>query len=193
MSRSTTNGKAECIQCGKSKSAVRCEGCLQTFCYNHLADHRQELSKQLDEIETDRDLFRQTLNLHTTSQQKHTLIQQIDHWKEESIQKIEQTADECKKSVVQYIIEQIQQVEINLSKLTEDLRYVRQQNDYNEADLLQLSTRLEQLTKELKQTENIVIERNSASPVNNITIVVSTPGKFGRCSNKSLFVENLLS
>src|SRR5690348_2978021 len=61
----TATGKARCVICEKEKSTLRCEGCLQTFCYNHVADHRQQLSKQFDEIEVTRDLFRQTLTEQT--------------------------------------------------------------------------------------------------------------------------------
>lgn len=54
-------GKGHCITCGKGKGAVGCEGCLQVFCLNHLIEHRQKLSTQLDEIEVNRDIFRQAL------------------------------------------------------------------------------------------------------------------------------------
>lgn len=185
MSTPRTTGKAQCVRCGKERSAVRCEGCSQTFCYDHLADHRQELSHQLDEIETGRDLFRQALNLHTTGQQKDTLIQQIDHWKVESIEKIEQAAEECKELVLKHITERTGQVEIKLSKLTEDLKYIRRENDYNDVDLMQLSARLEQLTKQLDQPENIIVEQNSASLVKGITIKVSSSSKFSCCSKAS--------
>ena len=179
MLPATTIGKAECVQCGKERSAVRCEGCLKTFCYKHLADHRQELSQQLDDIETNRNLFRQTLNLNITSssQQKHQLIQQIDDWKKESIRKIVRTADKCKTLVLKHITQPVEQVEIGLSTLTEDLRYIRRENDCNEADLMQLNARLEQLTKDLDQIGNIVIEGDSIPLVNNIAVAVSSSSK----------------
>ena len=47
----TSTIKNRCIICDKEKASFRCEGCLQTFCNKHCNDHRQELSKQLDEIE----------------------------------------------------------------------------------------------------------------------------------------------
>lgn len=190
MSTLQTTGKAPCVRCGKEKSAVRCEGCSQTFCYDHLADHRQELSHQLDEIETDRDSFRQILNLHITDQQKERLIRQIDHWKQESIQKIEKTAEECKQLVFQHITEQTAQVEIKLNKLTEDLRYIRRENDYNDADLMQLSARLKQLTKELNQSENIIIEQGSTTIVKGITVKVLSSSKLSfRSNNYLIFSE----
>ena len=60
---------------------------LQIFCFNHLTDHRQELSQQLDEIEINRDIFRQTLNEQINNPKKHSLIKQIDQWEEDSIEK----------------------------------------------------------------------------------------------------------
>jgi len=56
-----TTGKRQYIICEKEKSAIRREGCLQLFCYDHLPNHRQQLSQQFDEIEFNRDLFRQKL------------------------------------------------------------------------------------------------------------------------------------
>lgn len=174
MSTLATTGKAQCVQCGKERSAVRCEGCFQTFCYNHFTNHRQELSKQLDDIELTRDLLRDTLNLQATDQKKHPLIKQIDDWKVDSIEKIEKTAEECKSSLFHHINENINQVEANLSKLTDTLKHIRQEDDYNEADLSQLSGKLKQLAILLESPGLISIERNSASLVNKITIVASS-------------------
>ena len=178
MSTSTVTGKAVCIQCGKERSAVRCEGCLKTFCYNHFADHRQELSKKLDDIEITRDMFRDALNLQTDDLDKHSLMKQIDDWKAESIEKIEQIAEECKKSLVQYIADRVKEVETDFNKLTEKLRQIRHEDDYNEADLTQLSGKLKQLTMALQSSVSISIKRNSASPVDKISIVNSSSCRF---------------
>ncbi len=92
----TATGKAQCLICGKEKSAVRCEGCSQAFCFNHLNDHRQQLNQQMDEIEINRDLFRQTLNEQINDPEKHFLIKQIDKWEFDSIKIIQNTAKQCK-------------------------------------------------------------------------------------------------
>ena len=87
----TTNGKTRCVICDKEKATLRCGGCLQEFCYKHLGDHRQNLNKQLDEIEVNRDLLRQTINEQTANPKINSLIEQIDKWEEDSIRKIQQT------------------------------------------------------------------------------------------------------
>jgi hypothetical protein len=71
--------KTQCVTCGKEKATSRCVGCLQDFCFNHLAEHRQQLNKQVDDIQVQRDSFLQTINEQTTNNsQKHLFIQQID-------------------------------------------------------------------------------------------------------------------
>ena len=124
----TATGKARCVTCNKEKSAVRCEGCLQIFCFDHLTNHRLKLSEELDEIEINRDLFRQTLNEQINDPQKHSLIKQIDQWEEDSIKKIQQTAKECKQILVPHMTEHFNQIEVNLTKLTNQLRQTRQEN-----------------------------------------------------------------
>jgi hypothetical protein len=89
----TASKKATCSTCDKEKGGVRCEGCSKIFCLNHFDGHRQELSTQLDEIEVTRDLFRQTLTEKMADPQKHALIEQIDEWENDSINKIRQAAD----------------------------------------------------------------------------------------------------
>ena len=68
--------KNRCAICNKENASLKCEGCLRTFCYNHLTDHRQELNKQFDEIEITRDLLRQAITEKTAQPQKHSLFQQ---------------------------------------------------------------------------------------------------------------------
>jgi hypothetical protein len=80
----TAIGRARCSRCGREKATSKCEGCSEDFCFNHLAEHRQ----QLDEIEVNRDQFGQILTQQTTESRKHPLIEQIDQWELSAIKKI---------------------------------------------------------------------------------------------------------
>jgi hypothetical protein len=174
MAMGISTGKGRCIKCDKEKSAVRCEGCSQLFCFDHLPDHRQELSIQLDEIEVNRDLLRQTLIEQTTNPKKHSLMKQIDQWEEDSIKIIRQTANDCRQLVLQHTTDHINQFEGNLVKLTDRLRQTRQENDFNEIDLRELKQKLIELTEELNKPSNVSIEHDSASLINKISVVVSS-------------------
>jgi chromosome segregation ATPase len=173
----TETGKRQCIICGKEKCAVKCEGCSKTFCFNHITDHRQELSGQLNEIEMNRDIFRQTLNELTNNPEKHSLTKQIDQWEEDSIKQIQQTAKECRKTLVQYTSEHIHRIEMKLAELTSQLRETRQENDFNEIDLSQFQARLTQLSEEFDKPTNVSIQQDSTSFINTISVVTS-PRKF---------------
>jgi chromosome segregation ATPase len=170
----TATGKGRCIICGKEKRAVRCEGCSQLFCFDHLPDHRQELSIQLDQIEVNRDLLRQTITEQTTNPKKHSLMKQIDQWEDDSIRKIQEIAKECRQLILQHTTKHIDQIEVNLAKLTDGLRQTRQENDFNEIDLQELKQKLTQLAEELDKPSNVSIEHDSASLVNKISVVVSS-------------------
>jgi hypothetical protein len=170
----TATGKSRCITCGKEKSAVRCEGCLKTFCFSHLNEHRQELSVQLDDIEVKRDLFRQTLTEQTKNPNKHSLIKQIDQWEQDSMRKIQQTAKECRELILQHTTGHIHQIEVDFTKLTDQLRETRQENDFNEIDLRQLRQKLTELAEKLDKPSNISIQQDSASLINKISVVASS-------------------
>lgn len=109
MSTSSVTGKLFCFECGRERNAVRCKGCLQVFCDTHFAKHRQVLSQKLDEIESAGDMLRYACCLQINDLGKHPLIKQIEDWKAESIEKIEQLAEESKKSLVQHITSRTQQ------------------------------------------------------------------------------------
>ncbi|CAF0750814.1 unnamed protein product [Adineta steineri] len=169
----TVTGRARCVTCNQERSAVRCEGCSQIFCYDHLTDHRQELSVQFDEIERNRDLFRDTLNKQINDSQNHFLIRQIDKWEADSIQIIQQTATEYKQMLFQHTNKYFNQIEINLTKLTDQLKRLRKENDLNEIDLNYLKEKIIELEKELDQPPNVSIQQNSASLINRISVAVS--------------------
>jgi hypothetical protein len=157
----TVAGRNCCVTCGKYRATLRCGGCLQEFCFNHLASHRQELSKQLDGIEISRDLFRQTLIEQTTDLQKHALIQQINDWERNSIKIIQQTAVETREILLKHMTEEMEKIEIKLNILTKQLQKSREEDDFYETDLNQWNEELTRLTKELSKPLNINTQKIS--------------------------------
>ena len=57
-----------------------CDGCSQRFCGKHLDEHRKNLEKEFDQIETNHDELRQMFN-----DQKHSLMNEIDQCREQLI------------------------------------------------------------------------------------------------------------
>jgi hypothetical protein len=166
----TTTEKAFCVICQKGNGAFKCTGCSQHFCYSHVRDHRQELTKQLDEIEVNRDIFRQTLTDQTTDSKQHPLIKQIDRWEVESIHKIRQTAEEAKQLVLKHIVDHTAQIESRLKKLTDQLRQGREEDDFFETNLKRWKEELKRLTEEFDKPSNIKLQEDSTAFLNRIHV-----------------------
>jgi hypothetical protein len=170
----TRSTKAHCVKCGKERSTSKCAGCSQDFCYNHFIHHHQELSEQLDQIEMNHDLFRQKLNEQTINPKQHSLIKQIDLWEKDSIKIIEQTAKQCRDLLLEHTTKSINRIEVNLTKLTNEMREIRKENDFNEVDLNELKYKLTQLAKELDEPAYVSVEQESTSLIKKISIVASS-------------------
>jgi len=169
----TATAKTRCCICTKETSTFRCDGCLRNFCRDDLTKHLQTLSKQLDEIENDHDELRQTIIEQKEDSKKHPLIQQVDHWEEDSINKIKQTADECRQTLIKYTNKYIIEIENKLNNLAKQLKQTRQENQFNEIDLNQLKEELTKLDEELKKPPNVSVEQENTSFINKISIILS--------------------
>jgi hypothetical protein len=165
----------------------KCGGCLEEFCYKHLGDHQQELNKQFDEIEVNRDLFRQSLTEHLEQLNHQILIQQIDQWEQNSIEIIQQTAEEARQVFNEHMNEYFHEMEIKLNKLTDQLRQTRQENDFNEIHLQQFQQELNRLTKELTESSNISIQEDSTTFISRLSINVSGKDITQKSLNKLSF------
>jgi predicted nuclease with TOPRIM domain len=170
-----TTAKICCTICRKEKITYKCEGCLKNFCFDDLTSHRQLLIKQLDNVEYQRNIFRQILFEQSNHLEKHSLIQQIDRWEKDSIIKIQQTANEAKQLLLKHTSEHINQIEMKLSKLTEELKQIREENDVNEIHLYRFKQKLKELEEQLHKPSNISIQQeDSFGFVNKIIVLISS-------------------
>jgi len=116
-----------CITCGKEKVTYDCKGCQQSFCFNHLAEHQNELSQQLDGFEYRRDEFYEQLS---------------------------QRIKNCtKKPIMKYLAN----IEVSLKTLSEQMKELRHENNFNEINIDYLKNELENLEKQLSQPENSIL------------------------------------
>ena len=110
----SASGRNRCVTCGKERATSKCAGCAQDFCFNHLVEHRQGLSKQLDELEVDRDTIQQTIIQQTNKLKTHPLIKKIDQWEEDSIKKIQKIANEARQLTLKHAAKSIHRIEAEL-------------------------------------------------------------------------------
>ncbi|CAF2197795.1 unnamed protein product [Rotaria magnacalcarata] len=169
-----TADRTVCDKCSKAKGISRCEGCSRIFCYNDFIEHRHDLNKQLDDIVINHDIFRQDLTEHKVEPKTRALHQQINDWECDAIEKIRRTAEEVRQILVKHSNDNTIGIETKLSKLTDQLRHGRQENDFVETDLFQWKAQLIQLTEEINNPSNITIRQDSITLVNKISVEIST-------------------
>ena len=101
-------------------------------------------------------------------------MQQVDKWEVDSINKIRQTAQECRQLLVQHTNDHILDIENKLTKLTKELKQIRKDDEFNEIDLNQMQEKLRRLRDELSQPRNIKVHEETTSFVSKISVVATT-------------------
>ena len=146
-----------CGKCNKGAGVFTCDGCRQSFCRKHTDEHRQDLSVQMDNIAQEHDLIQRDFNKEVES---NPLLTSIDVWEQESIKKIQQTAQQARNDLRQLIEESKKGLKKSMVKLTGELQSSGDYEDYTEFDLKRWTDRLKQLRSELEKPSTLSIIDN---------------------------------
>lgn len=165
----TTADRTICIICNTKKLTYPCHGCSKRFCFEDLAQHRSNLEEQLNQIQHDHNKLREDLNDRRTDPKTHTIIEQIDRWEKNSIDKIKQTSEQCRKRWINYSRPFLLKIEKKLNDLAQRTGNMqKQKNEFNEVDLKQLKEKLQELEGELRQPPNVAIIAQSTTLIDDI-------------------------
>ena len=142
-----------------------CRGCSENFCLRHTGVHREELQKTMDEILQHYEQFRRNLQGQNLEQNQEVLLEQINRWEEQSLEKIRQLAKETRQQLLRIVREQNDNLNEQLVRLKEQIDLTRQDGGFYENDLKIWSNRLQQLQRDFIEQQTIRIdERRGASP-----------------------------
>lgn len=169
----TSNIKLPCNICKRRNVTYKCDGCEQSFCPEHLVEHQKLLTDQLNEIEDERNIFKQEISQYQQNTLEHSLYRQINEWEQTSIALIKRTAQNAKQTLDTYIKRHIEGTNIKLSILTNEIKQFRDENDFNEIHLNDLMIKLVELREQFNQSDDIEIEEKSIL-VKKIKIVIPT-------------------
>ena len=154
----TATKATKCAVCNSSKFIFPCQGCSKTFCLDHLAKHRTDLSEELDRLHNDQETLELDLNENRNDLKKHAVILHIDQWEQDSIEKIKQTAEHCRQQWAIYSSGFFLEIESRLNELAKEIKKARDGNAFNEIHLNQLKQNVEKIQKEMNQPTNVYIE-----------------------------------
>ncbi|CAF0986780.1 unnamed protein product [Adineta steineri] len=175
------SNKIQCFICSEEKIIYPCKECSKRFCLIHLTEHQQNLNDILNNY----DQFKQTINEQKQNPQNHLLIEQINQWEINSIEKIRQKAQDCRKSLIESSQTFINEIEIKFNDLSKQIEQIHQEN---EIDLNYLRNQLREITEELNNPTNISIKEDSQSFINEISIISSKKPKFNKWKQNAISV-----
>ncbi|CAF1279660.1 unnamed protein product [Adineta steineri] len=185
------NNKTQCFTCNKDKITYPCKGCSKEFCLNHLTEHQQILNEELNHIINDYDEFKQTINeqkQNPQNLQNHSLIKQINQWERNSIEIIQHKARDCREIVIKSSETFITDIENKFKDLSEQIKQIHNENEFNEINLNYLRNQLIEITEELNNPSNISIQQDSQSFINEISIILSKKPKFNKWKQNAFTV-----
>ena len=181
MHAATSQSKKHCSTCEKGAGSFSCDGCGQSFCLKHVAEHRQELIRQMDLIEQEHDILHEELFNQAKKQDEHEIFHRIDRWEKESIEKIQQTADKSRRTLKQILESVADYGQKSLNKVLVKLRRARESDDFFENDLdrwMQYINRLRAEVKSMANSIDITHDRsNLAIPLIEIVHDQTVPGE----------------
>ncbi|CAF0899647.1 unnamed protein product [Adineta steineri] len=127
--------KTKCFTCNEDKITFSCEGCSKEFCFIHLTEHQQRLNEELNCIIDDYNKFKQRINEQKQNPQNHSLIEQINQWEIESIDKIQQKAKGCREIVIESLQKLLNDIEMKFNDLKKQIQQLHKETDFNEINL----------------------------------------------------------
>ncbi|CAF0936989.1 unnamed protein product [Adineta steineri] len=156
-----TNNKTHCFTCNKDKITYPCEGCLKNFCLIDLTRHRQLLNEELRHIINEYNQFKQIFNEQKPNSHDLALINQINEWEIDSIDKIKQKAKKCREIVIKSSRTFLNDTEQKFNDLNEQLKQIHNENEFNEINLNYLRNELVKMREELDNPSIISIQQDS--------------------------------
>jgi hypothetical protein len=173
---SNTNQKKQCSKCGSNGWVFPCEGCQASFCVKHAPEHRQELDFQLKHIQGDLKILQ---NIHSQHEecQDHPLLSQIDVWEQDTIAKINQTAQIARDELRKLIDESNDRKKKMFKEFHEQLQTGRQTEQYTEIELEQWKKQLIDIKNQMETPSDIeLIPDKTVPPIELIKINVTKEG-----------------
>jgi hypothetical protein len=158
--------------CGRcrngSEGEFTCNRCQQSFCWEHLTDHRQDIQKQMDTLTQNHYLLKRDWEDESYHQE---LLHKIDQWEKESIEKIQMTADLARVDLRALI----KQEKDNLKTSIEQIDKSRQLNHFSEIHIKEWTQQIKNLHTQIERSFNIEIKQDEQiSPIILIKIKQNT-------------------
>ena len=133
--------------------------------------HRQELSEQLGHTEDQFNQFTIEIGRESTDPLKHPLIERIDRWEQQSIDKIRQTAMEIRQELSGKLTNFRPNLQLQLKELTDRLIECRKENDFLDTDIQSYNEELHRLKTMLSNPLSLHLRHTRVALITGICLM----------------------
>ncbi|CAF1325715.1 unnamed protein product [Rotaria sordida] len=151
-----------CDLCSPKQVAAiaSCKGCAKHLCRRHFNEHRENLTKGLQNVTYLRDNVLQELERVIDSALKPpghnnavALLKQIDEWKTRTIERVTQAANDVRETVERLFSRKAEydQIRQNIHRITKELREQQDSESFVESDIDRWMNQLKQLQTDFNQ------------------------------------------
>jgi chromosome segregation ATPase len=162
----TTTDNVSCHICGQDVETFKCTKCDKVFCFSHLQAHREETVLRMQDVQNNLNLTRERVNHLEEKLEDHPCMQTIDHWERDSIVKIQQAAENARRTVKKRLTEHLRSMKVELEDLFTNVRQHTEKNKFDETHVNQWNSQLNQLKETIDQPSNITIIESSKPLIN---------------------------
>ena len=138
----------QCSKCYEKEDIFNCQGCAQILCFKHLTDHREMIKIQYNEMADHLNCLQETIH----EEKPCSFIDQITQWKNDSIERIEQIADNYQRKVINYRTKSVRNIEKELNHLMKELEETSRQNKFNEIHLNKLKRKINKTRRRVSES-----------------------------------------
>ncbi|CAF4009315.1 unnamed protein product, partial [Adineta steineri] len=143
------------------------------FCLMDLTEHRQILNNELHHIINEYNQFKQRFTEQKPNPHDLSLIDQINEWEIDSINKIKQRAKDSREIVIRSSQTVLNDIEMKFNDLNEQIKQIHKENEYNEINLEYLKNQLKEMTQELNNPSKMSIQQTPQPLINDVSIILS--------------------
>jgi hypothetical protein len=137
-----------------------CCGCQQSFCIKGFIQHRLGLSKQMDNLQEEYEIFEENLNGNKVERE---ILSHTYEWEERSIRTIREIATKTRHDLLSLIDKTKSEIKISINKITTEFQSTSKSDNYTEIDINRWIQQLKELKNLLETPSMIVIEEDKQS------------------------------
>jgi methyl-accepting chemotaxis protein len=159
-----------CSACNKELGPMHCTVCDEYFCSKDFKTHREGIFTEMDKIVEERNRLQDVINNTVQSNdQQNPVIEQINQWQNNIIEKVKQVAAQARQQAIQLMNYKLIKINTEFKDFSQELAHLKESEDYVEPDLRQLNqmiSQFEQILRQSTQQTTIKIHTEKSDEIN---------------------------